>query len=170
MTDMDILTRNGRQKEVRKRQRQTLSCLPCRRLKVKCDREQPCGHCVWSERAASCRYAAFPRSTANAKSIADGPSGEDHKASKATDPPIILPKSMSLLLPRSQRPQNSNSEAYSSPISDSIPSTDLDTSPSEKGPAMHQYEAYDPRLWKSKFRGATHWSNIRRQVRGFEHR
>lgn len=50
-------------KEVRRRQRQTLSCLPCRRLKVKCDRNHPCGHCVWSERASSCHYAAFPKTT-----------------------------------------------------------------------------------------------------------
>lgn len=45
----------------RQRQRKLLSCLPCRHLKVSCDRRQPCSRCVWRHRAGECVYRAFYR-------------------------------------------------------------------------------------------------------------
>ena len=38
----------------RKRRRPTRSCQECRRRKVKCDRSEPCGHCVLSKK--QCQY------------------------------------------------------------------------------------------------------------------
>lgn len=42
----------------RARPRPTLSCLTCRRKKLKCDREHPCVQCVKSGRADECNYAS----------------------------------------------------------------------------------------------------------------
>ncbi|GAB0137027.1 hypothetical protein EsDP_00005310 [Epichloe bromicola] len=45
------------QRIVRKRKRNCLSCLRCRRLKVKCDKEFPCGRCKSSGSDRECYYS-----------------------------------------------------------------------------------------------------------------
>ncbi|KYK60802.1 C6 transcription factor [Drechmeria coniospora] len=45
------------QRVVRKRKRNCLSCLRCHRLKVKCDKELPCGRCVASGNGRECYYS-----------------------------------------------------------------------------------------------------------------
>ncbi|KAL1968242.1 hypothetical protein VTN77DRAFT_2077 [Rasamsonia byssochlamydoides] len=177
MADPDIPARgksersespNGPQKVVRRRQRQTLSCLPCRRLKVKCDRQQPCGHCIWSERAASCRYAPFPRNTVDSKSPADrSPSEEQVKAPKAITPPVIQPKPRPFLLPKRPESLNGDSEVQSPSVSDSTSSKDSDVS-SRREENQSNFLNLNV-AWKSKFRGATHWSNVLREVRSVLH-
>jgi hypothetical protein len=61
---------------LKKRRRPALSCEPCRRRKVKCDRNQPCGQCVQSK-IASCAYSpirpAVPRRTRNPIPLASFP-------------------------------------------------------------------------------------------------
>ncbi|OHE99122.1 hypothetical protein CORC01_05615 [Colletotrichum orchidophilum] len=42
------------ERQTRRRRRPALSCLECRRRKIKCDREEPCGHCTTSK--LSCTY------------------------------------------------------------------------------------------------------------------
>lgn len=46
------------QGEVRRRRRRVLSCLECRRRKIKCNREQPCNNC--SETQQQCGYQELP--------------------------------------------------------------------------------------------------------------
>lgn len=43
-----------------KRARPTISCLECRRKKLKCDRVQPCMQCTKSGRQSLCEYATGP--------------------------------------------------------------------------------------------------------------
>lgn len=45
------------QRIVRKRKRNCLSCLRCRRLKVKCNKELPCGRCKASGNGRECYYS-----------------------------------------------------------------------------------------------------------------
>ncbi|EEU41228.1 uncharacterized protein NECHADRAFT_83430 [Fusarium vanettenii 77-13-4] len=45
------------QRVVRKRKRNCLSCLRCHRLKVKCDKELPCGRCKSSGNGRDCYYS-----------------------------------------------------------------------------------------------------------------
>ena len=40
----------------RKRKRKTYSCIDCRRRKLKCDREQPCGRCVKESHPQTCTF------------------------------------------------------------------------------------------------------------------
>ncbi|RDA90229.1 hypothetical protein CP533_6873 [Ophiocordyceps camponoti-saundersi (nom. inval.)] len=69
------------QRIVRKRKRNCLSCLRCHRLKVKCDKELPCGRCKASGNGRECYYSynkgpnggKFPCPTAPV------PSGRDEK-------------------------------------------------------------------------------------------
>lgn len=42
----------------RRRIRATISCLPCRRRKVKCNRQSPCQHCSRLGKAERCIYSA----------------------------------------------------------------------------------------------------------------
>ncbi|KAH8693972.1 fungal-specific transcription factor domain-containing protein [Talaromyces proteolyticus] len=140
--------KNSPPKEARRRQRQTLSCLPCRRLKVKCDRNYPCGHCIWSERASSCRYAAFPGTSET--------SAERASTGQLPPTPTYTTKQMSYILPKSEP-------------GPSTPSTNTDSLKSEEDYASF----YNPHaVWTSKFRGPTHWLAVGRQLResmgGFE--
>ena len=47
----------------RKRRRPALSCIQCRRRKVKCDRNEPCNQCKSSRKAHNCSYRADPLET-----------------------------------------------------------------------------------------------------------
>jgi hypothetical protein len=48
----------------RKRRRPALACAPCRRRKVKCDRNSPCGQCT-QRNSDSCTYTEDGRTTQN---------------------------------------------------------------------------------------------------------
>lgn len=45
-------------RQVIKRRRQVVSCIPCRNRKLKCDRQQPCASCVKRHDEAGCRFFA----------------------------------------------------------------------------------------------------------------
>ncbi|KAI5461710.1 hypothetical protein BGZ63DRAFT_355906 [Mariannaea sp. PMI_226] len=72
---------------IRKRKRNCLSCLRCHRLKVKCDKELPCGRCKSSGNGRECYYTynkgpnggKFPCPTAPISST-----GDDSKSAIAT--------------------------------------------------------------------------------------
>lgn len=52
---------------LRKRRRPALSCVECRRRKIKCDREEPCNHCKKSKNAI-CVYKDAHPAVANSRS------------------------------------------------------------------------------------------------------
>ena len=52
---MSGITMSGVSVPPRKRRRPALSCIECRRRKIKCDRNMPCNHCTQSKNAA-CSY------------------------------------------------------------------------------------------------------------------
>ncbi|KAM3066363.1 hypothetical protein ACMFMG_003128 [Clarireedia jacksonii] len=54
----------------RKRRRPALSCVQCRRRKIKCDRNMPCGQCT-SSKTSACLYASDPPPTSK-KPRSDG--------------------------------------------------------------------------------------------------
>ena len=45
----------------KERQRKLLSCVPCRQLKVSCDRRQPCTRCAWRQKPDGCFYRTYSR-------------------------------------------------------------------------------------------------------------
>lgn len=51
---------------IRRRRRPALSCLECRRRKIRCDRNDPCGHCVVSRN--QCTYRLFNAASRNRES------------------------------------------------------------------------------------------------------
>lgn len=136
-------------KPVRRRQRQTLSCVPCRRLKVKCDRGHPCRHCVWSDRAASCQYAPFP--TVQSTGVTSSDEDQGGKSSQSPQAPIDKSKP-ALLLPKTESDIS---------VSVSSPATTTTSSKSEES-IRSVYDPYNS--WNSKFRGSTHWLTVSRQV------
>lgn len=137
-------------KPVRRRQRQTVSCLPCRRLKVKCDRGHPCRHCVWSDRAASCQYAAFPTAALNVVTSSDDDKSTIASNSSQTPPDILQ---QPFLLPKIE-PESFMSSSSASPATTA--SSKSDGTPK---PAFDRYNS-----WNSKFRGSTNWVAVSRQV------
>lgn len=65
-------------RRVIKRNRQVVSCVPCRNRKLKCDRQQPCASCVRRHDEDACRFNAG--------------SGEQGGSGKAKRQPNALPK------------------------------------------------------------------------------
>ena len=80
------------QRIIRKRKRNCLSCLRCHRLKVKCDKELPCGRCKSSGQGRECYYSynkgpnggKFPCPSAPVTSKHHTSSHEANKAFMAT--------------------------------------------------------------------------------------
>lgn len=66
----------GHQHKIVKRNRQVVSCIPCRSRKLKCDRQQPCASCVKRHNEAACRF------------FTGGPAGRDSDSpGHASGPP-----------------------------------------------------------------------------------
>ena len=74
------------QRIVRKRKRNCLSCLRCHRLKVKCDKELPCGRCKSSGNGRECYYTynKGPNGGKFPCPSAPTPTAEDKKTELAT--------------------------------------------------------------------------------------
>lgn len=155
--------KSAKSQPVRRRQRQTLSCLPCRRLKVKCDRGHPCRHCLWSDRAATCQYAAFPntKTNANTSPAGVGSSDEDQTSFSSVStqtPPTSNKPQLSVLLPNIQ-PQHLVSYSASGTRSQEEKEDDDE----EEEESANLCSKVHPG-WTSKVRGTTHWLSVSRQV------
>ncbi|KAJ6443153.1 fungal specific transcription factor domain-containing protein [Purpureocillium lavendulum] len=88
----------------KKRRRPALACEQCRRRKIKCDRNSPCGHCTRA-RIASCTYVPthVPASKTKAKSIRPlaASSRESAAAASASSaPPLPLQPQVQQLEPQ----------------------------------------------------------------------
>jgi hypothetical protein len=60
-----------------KRPRPVLSCLECRRKKLKCSRTLPCIQCTKASRATHCSYNEYPSVIASSETAQDIPHAED---------------------------------------------------------------------------------------------
>ena len=77
----------------RKRRRPALSCIECRRRKVKCDRNFPCNHCV-SSKHVSCTYdesAGILRESRVSPSFSASPIVDSRQAGAIEIPGPIIP-------------------------------------------------------------------------------
>jgi hypothetical protein len=101
---------------LRKRVRSTLSCVECRRRKIKCDRKDPCDHCKKS-RGVICVYSG------------SGPSQKGETTSALL--PRVLQQSQSVLH-SSSNPSNTafSSESFSSPTATTAT---VDSNDTERG-------------------------------------
>ncbi|KAF4975697.1 hypothetical protein FZEAL_7552 [Fusarium zealandicum] len=72
------------QRVVRKRKRNCLSCLRCHRLKVKCDKELPCGRCKSSGNGRDCYYSFNKGPNSGKFPCPTAQTGEDGKGPQAT--------------------------------------------------------------------------------------
>ena len=73
--------------------RQPLSCLPCRRHKLRCDRHLPCGTCVRYCREIECRLnPAPPQKTTHRSQVigALGPSQGAHRDADESPVPSVV--------------------------------------------------------------------------------
>src|SRR5271170_4248105 len=60
-----------------KRPRPVLSCLECRRKKLKCSRTLPCIQCTKASRATHCSYNEYPSDIASSEAAQDISHGEE---------------------------------------------------------------------------------------------
>lgn len=126
------------------RWRRTVSCMPCRQLKVKCDRNTPCGRCVSTRKHADCAYCEYPQKTT---AISHG------------EPQVINVEQSTRFIDdaprRQERRGNEESDfARSTECSKNIPTS---TPCSVKSGVPW----YTP---KSALRGGTHWDGMLHQV------
>jgi hypothetical protein len=164
----------------RKRRRPPLSCTECRRRKVKCDRKQPCSHCVlW---ATMCHYVdTRSRSTVAASTgNRERRSSSNRVASRIPDtdfPSTLVPGGDTVSArPNDVLPTAAASESHTSRQLDHIqkrldelisdrnlrPDTiSFGPTPPESMGARnsgHEYDQPQLHLNKSKLFGSTHWS------------
>ncbi|KAK1760290.1 FAD/NAD(P)-binding domain-containing protein [Echria macrotheca] len=71
----------GRQSQPRRRRRPALSCLECRRRKIKCDRADPCRHCVSAK--VQCTFRTYSLPPPSAPSDLSGQA--QHEGTLSTD-------------------------------------------------------------------------------------
>jgi hypothetical protein len=77
--------------EGRKRKRDVLACLACRRRKLKCDRGLPaCSRCQKGGVASSCTYKSFPADGAGHQDEFDEPIDENEAAPKRARGPLSV--------------------------------------------------------------------------------
>lgn len=71
ITNGTIMSKDGT-REIKKRQRQWLSCQACHKMKVKCDRGQPCGRCARADRGDKCFYEVPKKKPKKTGRLANG--------------------------------------------------------------------------------------------------
>ncbi|OBT63174.1 hypothetical protein VE03_07855 [Pseudogymnoascus sp. 23342-1-I1] len=110
----------------KKRRRPALSCEPCRRRKVKCDRNKPCGQCLQAK-TASCAYDPIFPTVSRRTRVAITPASLSGKSSTGIPNRVrSVPNSLSThtssassvgLSPSSTHPSNTTRpSSYGSPI------------------------------------------------------
>lgn len=79
------------ERQTRRRRRPALSCLECRRRKIKCDRDEPCGHCTTSK--LRCTYRVFGSEPAARPPVQQAfqPMQSTHMISPLSQAPTIVP-------------------------------------------------------------------------------
>lgn len=75
----------------RKRRRPALSCEQCRRRKVRCDREMPCGPCTKSQPSLDCEYVYEGKAALNAR--IDASRLSEHESPPPGAPGVAAPSS-----------------------------------------------------------------------------
>jgi hypothetical protein len=164
----------------RKRRRPPLSCTECRRRKVKCDRKQPCSHCIlW---LTTCHYVDTPsRPTSSVSSENREVRGSSNRVSNRSAEPDFESTFVSGREILEARPSDvpltaATSGSHASRQLDHIqnmldklisgrnlqPDTNsfVPTPPNSLGARNSRHEYDQPRLQlnKSKLFGSTHWS------------
>lgn len=56
----ELIPARSHTRQPAKRDRAVLSCLRCRKHKVRCDRRTPCGRCMKNNKESECIYSEFP--------------------------------------------------------------------------------------------------------------
>ena len=127
--------------KVGKRNRQPLSCLPCRTKKLKCDRAHPCEMCIKRNDEGSCTYSRPPTS---GKADVAG-------RAKAHDRLRQLEQLVMQMAESNASPQNGSTTQVTPPTTISTASTE-DEAPRD-GALQHGSST-------SNYVGSTHWSAI----------
>lgn len=135
--------------KVSKRNRQPLSCAPCRSKKLKCDRGHPCETCIKREDPAGCTYGktAAPLSKAESNHAHNG---ADNRG-KAQERLRHLEDLVMQMVDNTSPPSN----LVASPDKDSLSSDQdpINVSIAKEGHLQHGSSA-------SSYVGSTHWSAI----------
>jgi Fungal Zn(2)-Cys(6) binuclear cluster domain len=109
----------------RRRRRPALSCVPCRRRKIKCDRTIPCNHCMQSKNAVCSYKDAHPVVFKGTPGLKGPPTRLPHSDTQAT--PFLKANSYPRSLPSLEDGSQSEKDSW---ISTSGRNTE--DSPSEK--------------------------------------
>ncbi|KAL1960078.1 hypothetical protein VTO42DRAFT_250 [Malbranchea cinnamomea] len=177
-------TKDGK-REIRRRRRDALSCSRCRRLKVRCDRRLPCGHCSRSKRADQCQYSTTTTTTTTTTTSAPKGSQDQtatkrppQKRFKASSPPLLSDfesvlsqdarnkditdfsadsMGMSIRLAPSSTVQFAGNFMSFHSISENLAAgVVVNSRPSFQNAGMYAF-LNKFRIWNSKYRGETHW-------------
>lgn len=147
---------------VRRRQRAALTCLECRRRKVKCDRKHPCRQCVAAQ--VECTYSstfdkarALPKQPRDARPAISKPTTEPEPETVASPCSSLL--SCSSSPPPEPRAAEPSLDEGATPIWPQLLANGLDAAKGDKKVDLHRdearHEATGPRVLLNKTRMPT---------------
>lgn len=133
-------------RKVIKRNRQVVSCVPCRTRKLKCDRQQPCTSCVKRSDAVSCRFF-----------------GASGAASAGSHAPTVPRKQMQIRLQQLEDLVNGMIQPESGPLAakDATRATPSTEEPRLAGSTSSHDEAVSPGPSSAQERLGREGSNVR---------
>lgn len=144
---------DGDTSHIRKRRRKVLSCVPCHRQKIKCNRHQPCSRCIAGHRETECIYDCSPPPPPLSAPLVS-PFSQGAVASSESTSSLPLSESVTLLSER-LRPQTPE-DIITGPLgSFSVHETREDA-------ATYTFTIY--RKGRARFCGWTHWAQLFYQV------
>ncbi|GAB1317191.1 hypothetical protein MFIFM68171_07401 [Madurella fahalii] len=142
----------GRPSEPRRRRRPALSCVDCRRRKIKCDRNNPCAHCVST--STTCTYTTYNSEPVSQQQL-PLPASRPHSTSDTpgpSDPPTATP-AHSAIAAGTSRPNPGAGPGYA-PDSHSSRTNEPDLRD-----ILHRLEKLEARSSASSIRASAHDSD-----------
>lgn len=134
-------------RKVIKRNRQVVSCVPCRTRKLKCDRQQPCTSCVKRSDAVSCRFF-----------------GASGAASAGGQPPSVPRKQMQIRLQQLEDLVNgmiTQPDAHAPAVKDASGAMRSTEEPRQAGSTSSRDEAVSPGRSSAQEQPGSEGNNVR---------
>ncbi|KAK7887954.1 hypothetical protein LTR67_009348 [Exophiala xenobiotica] len=165
--NLDNQANGGNNNKISKRNRQPLSCAPCRMKKLRCDRGHPCETCVKKGDTASCTYGKSPLMPSKPDDFLNNNAADTSNRNKAQERLRHLEQLVmrmvdndmtgtSIDAPKSSDNDNDDDDDDFSAVPET---TDTNTTASIAKEGQMQHGSIE-----SRYAGSTHWSAILQNI------
>ncbi|KAK5206275.1 hypothetical protein LTR47_011004 [Exophiala xenobiotica] len=163
--NLDSQANGGNNNKVSKRNRQPLSCAPCRVKKLRCDRGHPCETCVKKGDTASCTYGKSPLMPSKPDDSLNNNAGDTSNRNKAQERLRHLEQLVMRMVDNDMTgtsidaPKSSDNDEDDDDFTTVPETTDTNTTASIAKEGQLQHGSIE-----SRYAGSTHWSAILQNI------